>query len=91
MIGRKNQNYILHKIDRKNEYGFSEGEGWVNSAFPVKEMLQERDKIMWAYFFFGKIKITTYIKLIGKTSMDSVRGRLGKFGGSCEGNVTRKR
>jgi len=78
MIGRKNQNYILHKIDRKNEYGFSEGEGWVNSAVPVKEMLQERDKIMWAYFFFfGKIKITTYMKLIGRRIMYSVRGKTG--------------
>jgi len=45
---RKNQNYNLHEVNRKKDYVFSEGEDWVNSAVPVKEMLQERDKIMWA-------------------------------------------
>ena len=50
---RKNQNYNLHKVNRKKDYVFSEGEDWVNSAVPVKEMLQERDKIMWVYLFFS--------------------------------------
>jgi len=39
----------------------------------------------------GKIEIISYIKLKGRNSMDSVKGRFGEINGCCEGNITSKR